>query len=90
MQELLSEYRVLLHRRVRKFLRQHPEFRERWEEIVVALSLRPKEGPRITHLKGQFHCSRRWRADPFRVLYDVYDNDREVNVYDADTRGDIY
>jgi mRNA-degrading endonuclease RelE of RelBE toxin-antitoxin system len=86
-----QHYRIEPNNRVLQFLKKHVEFAEKqWPRIVQALAIRPYQGSQITHLKGQLHCSRRWRAGIFRVLYDVSDEDKVVYVFDAGERRDIY
>lgn len=88
-----GSYEVVLHKRTRKFLRRHPDLESDWEAqegIREQLSQRPLVGPRIDHLKGPLHCSRRWRAGDYRLLYDVDEATKEVFVYTADNRGDVY
>ena len=89
-QSPLGVYAVTLHKQVEKFLRKHPDLREKWSDIEKTLVYRPLVGPQITHLKGELFCSRRWRVDPYRVLYDVDEDGHVVFVFRADTRGDIY
>ena len=84
-------YEVNIGNRARKFIRRHPDLKAQWDnEILQSLVARPLLGPRITHMKGNLHCSRRWKTGTFRILYDVYNDDRFVDVFDADIRGDIY
>ena len=84
-------YRVELKSRVTKFFRNHPDLREQWDSAIChAVSIDPHQGPTIRHMKGQYHCSRRWRAGDYRLLYDIHEDDRVVHVFDAGNRGDIY
>lgn len=83
-------YEVREHRRVKRFLRRHPEFAGEMEDIRSALSARPHRGPRVTHLKPPLLCSRRWRTAGYRLLYDILEDNGVVHIFDADVRGDIY
>lgn len=85
-----QEYQVDSDKRVRKFLKRHPDLAEKWPSIRDSLAQRPHTGTHITHLKGQFHCSRRWRVDPYRILFDIDNSAQRVYVFDADTRQNIY
>jgi len=58
--------------------------------ILQYLPVNPYAGPRITHLKGRLHCRRRWREGDYRLLYDIIEDDRVVEIFDADNRGQIY
>ena len=89
--EELTPYRIEVGNRARRFLRRHHELRAEWEgQIRDQLAASPLSGPKITHLKGRFHCNRRWRESGYRILYEVVEDDRLIRVFDADTRGDIY
>ena len=86
-----DSFTVNVGNRARKFIRRRQDLQAQWEEeILQELERRPLEGPRIAHLKGQYHCSRRWRTGTYRILYDVYSAERAVDVFDADVRGDSY
>jgi mRNA interferase RelE/StbE len=83
-------FQVESDKRVRKFLNRHPDLAEKWPDIREYLTQQPHTGTHITHLKGQYQCSRRWRFDPYRILFDIDNSARRVYVFDADTRQNIY
>lgn len=85
-----SQYQVILLPRAARFINRHPDLEARINVIRQYLSVNPYAGPRITHLKGRLHCSRRWREGHYRLLYDIIEDDRVVEVYEADNRGQIY
>ena len=85
-----SQYQVILLPRAARFINRHPDLEARINAIRQYLSVNPYAGPRITHLKGRLHCSRRWREGDYRLLYDIIEDDRVVEVYEADNRGQIY
>ena len=85
-----SQYQVILLPRAAKFINRHPGLEARVNGVLQYLSVNPYSGPWITHLKGRLHCSRRWREGDYRILYDIIEDDRVVEVYDADNRGQIY
>ena len=83
-------YVVRIHRNVRRFFRRHDDLDDDWKHIRYALSISPKRGVNISHLKGRYHCNYRWRQGRYRLVYEVMDEARLVHVYDANTRGDAY
>ncbi len=86
-----SPYRLEVGNRARRFLRNHQELNVQWESgIREAIAADPLNLARSAHLKGRFHCSRRWRTGSYRILYEVVEDDRLIRVFDADVRGDIY
>ena len=87
---LSSQYQVVLLPRAARFIDRHPDLETRINVMRQYLSVNPYAGPRITHLKGRLHCSRRWREGDYRLLYDIIEDDRVVEVYEADNRGQIY
>ena len=87
---LSSQYQVILLPRAARFINRHPDLEVRVNGILQYLSVNPSAGPRITHLKGWLYCSRRWREGDYRTLHDIIEDDRVVEVYDADNRGQIY
>ncbi len=87
---LSSQYQVILLPRAARFIDRRPDLEARINAMRQYLSVNPYAGPRITHLKGRFHCSRRWREGDYRILHDIIEDDRVVEVYDADNRGQIY
>ena len=91
------DYRVTLHRSVRRFLRSHPDLQEKWDEIVNQIRSNPRAGRHIDHLKGPWNCSYRWDEGSYRIKYEVLDSEAELHfydannrVYDANNRGDAY
>ena len=87
---LSSQYQVVLVPRAARFIDRHPDLEARINAMRQYLSVNPYAGPRITHLKGRLHCSRRWREGDYRILYDIIEDDRVVEVYEADNRGQTY
>lgn len=85
-----SQYQVVLVPRAARFIDRHPDLEARINAMRQYLSVNPYAGPRITHLKGRLHCSRRWREGDYRILYDIIEDDRVVEVYEADNRGQTY
>ena len=85
-----SQYQVIMLPRAARFIDRRPDLEVRVNGILQYLSVNPYAGPRITHLKGRFHCRRRWREGDYRILYDIIKDDRVVEVFDADNRGQIY
>ena len=83
-------YAVRRHRSVLRYFRRHSNLSDNWEYISQALSISPKRGGNISHLKGRLHCNYRWRQGRYRLLYEVIDERRLVHVFDANTRGDVY
>lgn len=85
-----TQYQVVLLPRAARFIDRHPDLEARINAIRQYLSVNPYAGPRITHLKGRLHCSRRRREGDHRILYDIIEDDRVVEIFDADNRGQIY
>lgn len=85
-----GQYDVELHRVVRRFLRNHHDLASHWDEIRSYISISPRQGGRINHLKGKLHCNYRWRQGTYRILYEIIDDRNVVHVYEANTRGDVY
>ena len=46
-----KQYDVELHRSVERFFRNHRELASNWDEIRRRMSLSPRQGERITHMK---------------------------------------
>ena len=84
------EYTVRVHRAVQRFLSNHPDLAERWPYIMEQISGNPRSSSRVDHLKNPWHCSYRWREGSYRIKYDVDDDRREIRIYDANNRGDVY
>ena len=84
------QYEVQVHNRVTRFLRSRRELASNWEEILNRISLSPKRGGKISHLKGKFFCNYRWRQGTYRFIYQVKDEENLVHVYQAGTRGSVY
>ena len=84
------QYEVELHRTVRRFLRSHRDLASDWDEIRRQISVSPRQGGRITHLKARWHCNYRWRQGTYRLLYEVIDDENVIHVFHANTRGDVY
>ena len=68
----------------------HPDLHDRWEVILSQIRSHPRLGPRIDHLKGELHCSYRWKEGNYRIKYEVLDAESEIHFYDANNRGDVY
>lgn len=85
-----ARYDVACHRTVERFLRSHRDLASSWEAIRRSISVSPRQGGRITHLKGIWHCNYRWRQGTYRLLYEVIDGENLVHVYHVNTRGDVY
>lgn len=83
-------YDVVCHRVVERFLRNHHDLASSWDSIRHRISMSPRRGGSINHLKGAWHCSYRWRQGTYRLLYEVIDDENLVHVYHVNTRGDVY
>ena len=84
-------YDVTLHRRVERFVSRHTDLLSRWDDIRHSISISPRRGGNISHLKGgKLQCDYRWRQGDYRLMYEVMDDVNEVHVYNANTRGDVY
>ncbi len=84
-------YRIEVGRRAERFFNRHRELAAEWESLIrPTLCTTPYRSVRISHLKGQYYCSRRWRTGNYRILYDVVEEEMVVRVFDADNRGDVY
>lgn len=86
----MPNYRVTVHPEVKRYLRRHQGLKAKWNEIVVEILQSPERGPHIDHLKGDWHCSYRWKEGTYRIKYEVLEEFEEIHFYDAGTRGDIY
>ena len=84
------DYVITVHREVKKFLRNHDELRNHWAAIESTLVGNPRRGSNIDHLNTPWHCNYRLRQGNYRLKYEVLDNDREIHIYDASTRGQAY
>ena len=83
-------YQVEVHRTVRRFLRNHRELADNWDDIRLHLARFPRRGGRVNHLKARWHCDYRWRQGRYRLLYEIIDAENIVHIYHANTRGDVY
>ena len=85
-----GQYQVTVHPRAARFINRHPGLEARVNGVLQYLSMNPYAGSRIIHLKGRFHCRRRWREGDYRILCDIIEDYRVVEIFDADNRGRIY
>lgn len=84
-------YKIEIHKQVKKFLKKHQELAKAWEEdIKLHLTVSPKQGDSIGHMKAKLHCNHRWATPQYRVLYTVFDECRVIRVFRAGNRGDVY
>ena len=86
----IPDYRITIHRAVRKFLRTHPDLADKWDSIVSQIQASPRMGTHIDHLKAPWFCSHRWDEGTYRIKFDIIEDDREIYFYDANNRGDVY
>lgn len=86
----MPDYEITVHRTVRRFLRNHRDLGNKWDDIVRQILLSPRQGSHIDHLKGIWFCSYRWDEGSYRIKYEVLDADSEIHFYDANNRGDVY
>ena len=81
-------YKVRIHRRVEKFLKELPKVeKKRIKSLVLSL-----ENPYdVSHvkIKGEVGVYRA-RAGKYRVLYTIFEEEKLVLVLKADKRGKIY
>ena len=85
-----GQYQVIVLPRAARFIDCHPDLEARVNGILQYLPVNPYTGTRIAHLKGRFHCRRRWREGDYRILYDIIEDDQAVEIFDADNRGQTY
>ena len=91
MQTGISPFEVRLETQPKKFIKKHSNFQDSIVTIGQYLEHNPFAGSRIRHLKGRYHCSRRWREGDYRLLYTVDNKRREIIIYRIDRRAkDIY
>ena len=83
-------YAIDVHRSVVRFLNRHPDLKGKWDGIVAQITTSPRLGRHIDHLKGEWNCSYRWDEGTYRIKYQVIDDNAEIHIYDANTRGDAY
>lgn len=88
----MESHAVHCHKSVEKFLARHGDLLERWPRIKATLEENPY--PRgtqvVTHLKLQWHCSYKYKAPPYRFLFDIYPEKRVVYIFEVNGRGQVY
>jgi mRNA interferase RelE/StbE len=84
-------YRVLLHRRAfRDYERQGAKTKARLDESFKHLQEDPFRGTQIKRLSGELSHLYRYRIGQLRILYEVHENQKIVQVKAIASRGDIY
>lgn len=96
----MPEYTVSERGRVERFLKRHSQLIERYVRAKQVISNNPRgAGGRsdpqgavsdVAHLKAKLLCSYRYRVGSFRILYDVNDERQRVDIFDIDSRENVY
>ncbi len=83
--------RVIVHKRVVKYLRRLPNpQKERVKEVLRQLRENPENWPEIKQMKGEWAGYQRVQLSNLRVIF-WYDRGKDVvSVDDLGPRGDIY
>ena len=83
-----NKYSILLSRQAQKFLdRSDPSIRQRLLNILELLSVDPYQGKELTGpLRGKFS----WRVGSYRIIYEIVEQQIQVNVIAIGHRDKIY
>ncbi len=83
-------YRVLLSKSARKtYDKLAPKLRNGVDRAIELLKANPLRNPNARALKGEAR-SYRYQVGGWRILYEVYEESREVRIHDIGPRGDVY
>ena len=84
-------YRVLLHKWAFKdYQRQDPRTRARLDQAFDHLQSDPFHGTQIKRLTGELSHLHRYRVGKLRIIYEIHENLKAVQVKAVESRGDIY
>ena len=84
-------YRVLLHKRAFKdYERQDPETKARLDGAFEHLQDNPFYGAQIKRLTGELAHLYRYRVGKLRIIYEIHQELKAVQVKAIESRGDIY
>jgi mRNA interferase RelE/StbE len=83
-------YQVLLSKTARKTYDKLPQKLQKGvDRAIEYLKVNPLHNPNARSLKGETG-SYRYQIGGWRILYEVYEEAREVRIYDIGPRGDVY
>ncbi len=80
-------WRVDVGRRARRWLRRHPQYKERVYEAFRVLERSPYMGKRLT---GRLRGKRSYRVGKVRIIYTIDERLRIVYVEDIEFRESVY
>lgn len=82
----------LFLRRLRKFLKKHPELRERFTQVVDGLAVDPFD-PRLRYhqLSGRLHGLQAVSlTDSYRLVFTVIITEQEIILLDIGSHDEVY
>ncbi|MBI5400444.1 type II toxin-antitoxin system RelE/ParE family toxin [Candidatus Saganbacteria bacterium] len=81
-------YQLVIHKSAAKKFKKLPKYlQDQISQAFDSLILKPFFGKKLHgELKGSF----RLRIGDFRVIYDIYQNEKKIVVHAIGSRGDIY
>jgi mRNA interferase RelE/StbE len=83
-------YEVRLTKTAQKIYEKLPvKLRAGIDSCLASLEIAPKNNPNVKKLKG-YPQDYRYQVGGWRVLYEVDEPGKVVNVYDIRPRGDVY
>lgn len=89
----MSLYRLKVHKRVDKFLvGLTPNWRARFRDKLELLRQDPYRHPQldIKPIQETERAVYRLRVGPYRVIYEIHDQELLVHLMEAGSRGDVY
>lgn len=88
---LKRSFRIANPTLAKDFCHRYPEMRERFIEALAELCADPvSRPPAVSHLKGQYHCSRRKRFGSFRIRYDFDPGNQLIRLLEVGPRSNVY
>ena len=83
-------YRVLIDQRAARQLESLPmSLAQRIDHVIVGLAVNPRP-PGVKRLRGKLREGWRVRIGPYRVLYRIDDEAREVRIFEVGHRREVY
>lgn len=84
-------YRVLLHKRgLKDYQRQDEKTQARLDKALDHLSVDPCHGASVKRLSGEISHLFRYRVGSLRIIYEVHEDLKVVQVKAIGSRGNVY
>ena len=84
-------YKVILKKQATKYYQKvNIKMAKLLDLVFSELEETPHKGPNIKSLQGKLKGLWRYRLKGLRIVYEIIENDKEVNVILIMPRGDVY